>query len=82
MLFHASRDQTTVFCLAAVEPDVSGGSREGTLHHAGEAAVLLSDHRVAAVRGEDDDVDGARVVRHADRSRFSAVFTVMERYDS
>ena len=82
MLFHSPRDQTTVLGLATIEPDVSGGAREGTLHHAGEAAMLLSNHRVAAVCGEDDDVDGARVVRHADRSRFSAVFTVVERYDS
>lgn len=81
VLLHASRDQAAVLRLAPIEPDVSGGAREGALHHAREAAVLLPDHRVAAVRRQDDDVDGARVIRHADRAGLGAVLAVVERDD-
>ena len=57
VLAHAACDRATIFRLGSVEPDVIGGARERSLHHASEAAVLLANHRVAVVGRQNDDVD-------------------------
>ena len=62
----------------AIEPDVLGRSTKGALHHAGEAAVRLADHRVAVVRGQDDHVDGRRVIGHANGAGLGAIVLVVE----
>ncbi len=78
VLVHATRHQSAVLRLRPIEPDVLGRAAEGALHHAREAAMLLADHRVAVVRGQDDDVDGRGVIGHADRARPRLELLVVE----
>lgn len=79
MVAHTLGDEVTIFRLRSVEPNVFGGAREGALHHAGEAAVLLAYHRIAVVRGENDDVDGRRVISHAYGAWFGSVLSIVKR---
>ena len=77
VLAHLLGDHVPVLGLRAFEPNVIGRLRERPLNHAEESAVFLSNHRKTIIGGENDHIDGRRMVSDADGIALGTVLRVM-----